>query len=125
MAISFEPAPNTVAAREMYHRIAREQMRPVARKYDEQEHEMPLEFVRFMWAKGRSPPGSFTGPSDGFVQVCVQAEELCWGDAGLYLRIPSPALGGSAVARPWPSPSARLWFARMVTSSTSLTTASR
>jgi acyl-CoA dehydrogenase len=98
MAISFEPAPNTVAAREMYHRIACEQMRPVARKYDEQEHAMPSEFVRFMWERGRTPPGSFTGPSDGFVQVCVQAEELCWGDAGLYLRIPSPALGGSAVA---------------------------
>ena len=29
------------------------------------------------------------GPSDGFVQVCVQAEELCWGDAGLYLRMPT------------------------------------
>jgi len=98
MAISFDPAPNTVAAREMYNRIAREQMRPVARKYDDQEHEMPWEFVRFMWEKGRTPPGSLSGPSDGFVQVCAQAEELCWGDAGLYLRIPSPALGGSAVA---------------------------
>jgi acyl-CoA dehydrogenase len=32
------------------------------------------------------------------VTVCVQTEELCWGDAGLYLRTPSPLLGGSAVA---------------------------
>jgi len=30
--------------------------------------------------------------------VCVQAEELCWGDAGLYLRMPFAGLGGSAVA---------------------------
>jgi acyl-CoA dehydrogenase len=28
----------------------------------------------------------------------VQTEELCWGDAGLYLRTPSRLLGGSAVA---------------------------
>jgi acyl-CoA dehydrogenase len=32
------------------------------------------------------------------VTVCLQAEELCWGDAGLYLRMPTPALGGSAVS---------------------------
>ena len=38
------------------------------------------------------------GPGDGMVTVCVQTEELCWGDAGLYLRTPSPLLGGSAVA---------------------------
>ena len=40
----------------------------------------------------------FDGDSDGMVQVCVQAEQLCWGDAALYLRMPTPALGGSAVA---------------------------
>ena len=28
----------------------------------------------------------------------MQAEELCWGDAALYLRMPTAALGGSAVA---------------------------
>ena len=28
----------------------------------------------------------------------MQAEELCWGDAGLYLRTPFAGLGGSAVA---------------------------
>ena len=98
MTISFDPAPNTVSAKAFYNQIALEQMRPISRKYDDQEHEMPWEFVRFMWEHGRNPAGSFTGPTDGFVQVCVQAEELCWGDAGLYLRIPSPALGGSAVA---------------------------
>jgi acyl-CoA dehydrogenase len=99
MAIGFDPAPNTANAQQHYRKIALEQMRPISRKYDEQEHEMPWEFVRFMWDRGRTGfIGSFEGPNDGFVQVCVQAEELCFGDAGLYLRIPSPALGGSAVA---------------------------
>ncbi len=99
MPISFEPSPNTEASRAFYHRIAEEQMRPISRKYDLQEHDMPWEFVRFMWDRSQStPPARLDGPDDGFVKVCVQAEELCWGDAGLYLRIPSPALGGSAVA---------------------------
>ncbi len=98
MPISFDPTPATIDARERMHRIAVEQMRPVSRKYDEHEHEMPSEFVRFWWERGRMERGRGEGPGDGWVQVCVQAEELCWGDAALYLRIPGPALGGAAVA---------------------------
>ncbi len=101
MTISFEPTPSTLDARERMHRIAVEQMRPISRKYDEHEHEMPWEFVRFWWEEGRKASEKGAGAwsdGDGWVQVCVQAEELCWGDAALYLRIPGPALGGSAVA---------------------------
>jgi acyl-CoA dehydrogenase len=101
MAISFEPTENTIEARRRYHRVAEEWMRPVSRHYDEHEHEhqRPEEFIRRMWEhRKQGAGGKLDGPTDGFVQVCVQAEELCWGDAGLYLRIPSPALGGSAVA---------------------------
>src|SRR5262245_21731449 len=100
MAISFEPSENTQRAREHYRRMALEQMRPISRRYDEHEHALPREWVDFFWAHGRSgaPGGEFGGQSDGMVQVCVQAEQLCWGDAGLYLRMPTPALGGSAVA---------------------------
>ena len=29
--------------------------------------------------------------------ACVQIEELAWGDAGLYLSIPNPGLGGAAI----------------------------
>lgn len=98
MAICFEPTENTEKSRAFYHRIAEEQMRPISRKYDVAEHEMPWEFVRFMWDRSLSTaPARLDGPDDGFVKICVQAEELCWGDAGLYLRIPSPGLGGSAV----------------------------
>jgi len=98
MAISFEPTENTEKSRAFYHRIAEEQMRPISRKYDVREHEMPWEFIRFMWDRSRSTaPAKLDGPDDGFVKICVQAEELCWGDAGLYLRIPGPGLGGSAV----------------------------
>jgi acyl-CoA dehydrogenase len=100
MPISFELTENSVKGQAHYHAIASEQMRPISRKYDDREHELPSEFVDWFWREGRGGPKGtdFKGPGDGFVQVCIQAEELCWGDAGLYLRIPSPALGGSAVA---------------------------
>jgi len=98
MAISFDPSPNTLAAKQHYNRIARDQMRPISRKYDDQEHDLPTEWVDWWWREGRKgAPGDLGPENDGFVQVCVQAEELCWGDAGLYLRMPTPALGGSAV----------------------------
>jgi len=98
MPISFEPSENARLAREHYHRIAVEQMRPISRKYDDDEHALPEEWVDFYWRHGRQGAGGrLEGPGDGFVQVCMQAEELCWGDAALYLRMPTPALGGSAV----------------------------
>ena len=41
MPISFEPSENASLARDHYHRIAVEQMRPISRKYEELEHELP------------------------------------------------------------------------------------
>jgi acyl-CoA dehydrogenase len=99
MAICFEPTRNTLRAREHYRRMALEQMRPLARHYDEHEHEAPQEWIDYFWREGRRGlPDPDAGQSDGMVQICVQAEQLCWGDAALYLRMPTPALGGSAVA---------------------------
>ena len=100
MPISFELTENAEKSRAFYHQVAEEQMRPISRKYDDHEHALPTEWVDFYWREGRSgpPKTDLAGPGDGFVQVCVQAEELCWGDCGLYLRMPTAALGGSAVA---------------------------
>ena len=99
MPINFEPTDNTVLSRDYYHRVAEEQMRPISRKYDEDEHALPTEWVNFWWETGRGgPPGDLKAGNDGFITVCIQAEELCWGDCGLYLRMPTPALGGSAVS---------------------------
>jgi acyl-CoA dehydrogenase len=100
MAISFDLTDNTLRAQAYYREMAEQHMRPISRKYDDREHELPSEWVDWFWKQGRRGPtgGDPSGPGDGFVQVCVQAEELCWGDAGLYLRMPTAALGGSAVA---------------------------
>ena len=100
MPISFDPTPNTRKARDYFHRAAVEQMRPISRHYDDLEHAFPQEWVDWWWREGRRGPQDldWTGPHDGMIRVCVQAEELCWGDAALYLRTPTAALGGSAVA---------------------------
>jgi acyl-CoA dehydrogenase len=100
MPISFSPNPATLQGKNEMHEIAVQHMRPWSRKYDVQEHDMPWEFVHPMWERATGKGGAKldAGPGDGMVTVCVQTEELCWGDAGLYLRSPSPLLGGSAVA---------------------------
>jgi len=99
MPISFEPTKNTDLARDFFAKMAREQMRPIAREADAREHELPTQWIDYFWKHGRKgPDADFSAPGDGFVQVCVQVEELCWGDAGLYLRMPTAALGGAAVA---------------------------
>jgi len=99
MPISFELTKNSMLAQDFYRKMAVEQMRPIARRYDIDEHALPTEWVDYFWNEGRKgPPADFSAPADGFVQVCIQVEELCWGDAALYLRMPTAALGGAAVA---------------------------
>ena len=80
MAISFDLTSNSQRARDHYHEMATSQMRPISRKYDDLEHELPTEWVDYFWKSGRGGPSGIdpAGPGDGFVQVCVQAEELCW-----------------------------------------------
>ena len=99
MAIDFELSEGSKISQKHYHDIAVEQMRPVSRKYDLAEHQLPTEWVDYWWREGRKGlQHPDAGKNDGFVTICLQAEELCWGDAGLYLRMPTPALGGSAVS---------------------------
>ena len=71
---------NEAVAREHFHRVAMDQMRPLSRKYDDQEHDLPTEWVDYWWNEGRkaAPSGDASKPTDGFIQVCVQAEELCF-----------------------------------------------
>ena len=98
MPITFSLADRSQRAKDHFHAMAADHMRPIARKYDDHEHDLPHEWVDWYWRTGRFSQAGGEGASDGFVQVCIQAEELCWGDAGLYLRTPFAGLGGSAVA---------------------------
>jgi acyl-CoA dehydrogenase len=90
--IDFELTAEEKAKIQEAHQVAEKKFRPVSRHYDEHEHEEPQEIIDFMW-ENRSK-GFVTGLG---VVGALMVEELCWGDAGLYLASPGPGLGGAAV----------------------------
>ena len=102
--IDFELSDETKTARAMVHAVAEQAMRPIAREFDEKEHEKPWDFLRMMWQVSSGNPigGGDRKPKDERpdrnLGMCVSIEELSWGDAGLYLSIPNAGLGGAAVA---------------------------
>ena len=91
--IDFELTPEQQEGIKAAHKAANELFRPVSRYYDEHEHESPQELIDHMWK--RRNEGIFGMGMD--VTSVLKIEELCWGDAGLFLCIPGPALGGAAV----------------------------
>src|ERR1700682_2983384 len=104
--IDFEFEPQTQKRIELFHTVAEQMMRPISREYDEREHEKPWDFLNAMWAASTAPGGDPMGGGDASGQGGVKlrnvytvatTEELCWGDAGLFLSIPNAGLGGAAV----------------------------
>ncbi|MBV8773613.1 MAG: acyl-CoA/acyl-ACP dehydrogenase, partial [Deltaproteobacteria bacterium] len=99
--IDFELEPQTVNLLDMYHAMAEHMVRPISRQYDEHEHEQPWDFWESTWAASHnlaSASGEQPALSSRNLYTCLTTEELCWGDAGLFLSIPNPGLGGAAVA---------------------------
>ncbi|MCP4629471.1 MAG: acyl-CoA dehydrogenase, partial [bacterium] len=106
--------------KDMTHSVARDTFRPVARKYDEEEHTKAeeIQFLGEMMGitsggppkkkdkKEDKPKGPKPETDDRIgatMMTIVGTEELCWGDCGLMLAIPSNGLGNfaiSAVATP-------------------------
>lgn len=102
--IDFEFEPAMLRRRELFHSIAEQMMRPISRQYDETEHSRPAQFQQSMWdavrLEGRRKPQADKEKERVGLRTlmnCISAEELCWGDAGLFLGIPGPGLGGAAV----------------------------
>jgi acyl-CoA dehydrogenase len=106
MDFSFSEA--AIKRRETMHMAAEFLMRPIARQFDEEEHTEPWDFFNAMWeASKQNRDATKIGGSgkkdangkvgEGTLLACIQIEELAWGDAGLYLSIPNPGLGGAAV----------------------------
>ncbi len=91
--IDFEPTPEQEEAIKMAHEFAKEFFRPISRYYDENEHESPSELIDKTW--GERNKGTLALGLD--VTASLRIEELCWGDAGLFLCIPGPGLGGAAI----------------------------
>ncbi len=104
--IDFELSPDIADTRDQLHMVAEHAMRPIARDYDEREHEKPWDFINMMWQLSKNSgigPGASkdkkekTVDAERNLRTCVAVEELSWGDAGLYLAMPGPGLGGAAV----------------------------
>ncbi len=115
--IDFEFTPIMKMAREFTHNYARDVMRPIARKYDEEEHTEPTEFIQKTHDMFRSLGFSFStanasGDAEGTSEHkekherpkmemnllgAIAIEEIAWGCPGLTLRIPGPGLGGAAI----------------------------
>ena len=85
--------------------VADNMMRPVSRHFDEQEHEIPWDFINFMHTATRAMGGSSMAPSEkkegpriSFQRLAHMVEMLSWGDAGMYLCTPGGMLGSAAVS---------------------------
>ncbi len=115
--IDFELPEQIAAARKQTHNVAVEHMRPVAREFDEREHEKPWDYINVVWkdvkkevagqlaaleqtdeerteAKKKNAAAAGGQP---MVMTAVITEERSWGDAGLNLCNPGPRLGGAAI----------------------------
>ena len=102
--ISFEIPAEIDKRLDFVRRVAREQMRPKARHYDEHEHEVPWDFINLMWDTSLKTGQSFRsgtsrpeGPSFVSTALVHIIETLSWGDAGIYLCGPGAGLGGAAI----------------------------
>ena len=102
--IDFEFWPELEQRLGSYHTVAEQLMRPITREYDENEHARPTAFYDTMWAGSRQggfdaapEKGAGGAPTPRTLFTVLAAEELSWGDVGLFLQIPNPGLGGAAV----------------------------
>jgi acyl-CoA dehydrogenase len=106
--ISFEMPESIRKTRVLMATVAENMMRPVARYFDENEHEIPWDYINFMHQAMAQMGGSGIatqedekkerkGPRLGFQNLVVLVEMLSWGDTGIYLCTPGGGLGIAAV----------------------------
>ena len=113
--IDFELSPRIRGTKNMIHMFAESTLRPIARQYDEQEHEKPTELLKMvqkfmgggvagaLGAPEKKKEGEPEGepkekkPRETNLAGAVTVEEIFWGDAGIALSLPGPGLGGAAV----------------------------
>ncbi|MEJ2264583.1 MAG: acyl-CoA dehydrogenase family protein [Anaerolineales bacterium] len=111
--IDFDMPEAIAQARYLTQTVAENMMRPVSRYFDENEHEIPWDYINFMHtalsAMGSTAMAPEEGkkeaaevpekkkPSIGYQRLASMVEMLSWGDAGIYLCTPGGLLGAAAV----------------------------
>jgi acyl-CoA dehydrogenase len=122
MPISFEIPDSVTQMTQMVQFIAESAMRPYSRELDENEHARPTQFIEAVWpflsgqqanslakiekqieaqqngdAAVKEKSEKKARQRDHYLQMMYMVEILSWGDAGIYLCLPSAALGGFAI----------------------------
>lgn len=110
--IDFETPESLKQTRYLVQTVAENMMRPVSRYFDENEHEVPWDYINFMHEAVKSMGGSSMAPAGGqkdgddkrekksslgYQRLAIIVEMLSWGDAGMYLCTPGGLLGAAAV----------------------------
>jgi acyl-CoA dehydrogenase len=112
--IDFETPKPIAQINTVVETVAVNMMRPVSRYFDENEHEIPWDYIKFMHQAVKSMGGTSMAPEEGakkdadpekkkrppiaYQRLAHMVEMLAWGDAGMYLCIPGGLLGSAAVA---------------------------
>lgn len=109
--IDFEMPKPIVQQRYALTTVAENMMRPVARYFDENEHEIPWDYINFMHMAMRATGAGSLAPREhkdgdgakkdrppiGYQALAFMLETLAWGDVGMYLCTPGGGLGAAAV----------------------------
>ncbi|MEM3208146.1 MAG: acyl-CoA dehydrogenase family protein [Halobacteria archaeon] len=132
--VDFELPKSLGQMRGLISQLAIHKLRPVAREWDEKEHEVPWPIVnevhKMMKAMGASAlggtgvrakgaskggkegNGESKGESMGTLSGAILAEALTYGDAGLALCMPGPQLGGAAIMAAGTPAQKEKWLSR-------------
>jgi acyl-CoA dehydrogenase len=111
MMIEFEMPKPIAQQRYALTTVAKNMMRPVARYFDENEHEIPWDYINFMHMAMRTSGAGSLAPQErkngddakkdrppiGYQSLVFMLETLAWGDVGMYLCTPGGGLGAAAV----------------------------
>ncbi len=109
--IEFEEPKPITKQNYMLKTVADNMMRPVSRYFDENEHQIPWDYINFMHTAqkamgmgGGLAPGEPKKDADGkerprigWQMLAFQMEMLSWGDVGIFLCTPGGGLGSAAV----------------------------
>ncbi|MET4167401.1 MULTISPECIES: acyl-CoA dehydrogenase family protein [Gordonia] len=109
MAINLELPKKFDSTVERTHMAAEHLFRPISRKYDQAEHEYPVELDELakLAKQGRSseksddaekPASDAPSVNGANMRGLLSALEMSWGDVGLLLSIPGQGLGNAAIA---------------------------
>ncbi len=109
--IEFE-APKPIAQQSFVLKtVAENMMRPVSRYFDENEHQVPWDYINFMHMAMKATGAGSLAPKEapkkdaegkerpriGYQMLAFMLEMLSWGDVGIYLCTPGGGLGAAAV----------------------------